>query len=314
MRSSIRENMTFSCVVTTQTPERAHSIVYHHLYLVAHGYPASLPACRMVLSHPFEVVQLHRSARTEFLISSVIANYCRSHLVTYWTPPCSGTTKTASRSTHVGVYEPTIPIPARRLTVPTRGVTRKQLWALVIVAKTEDDRFWRWEEEPTGDEPPGDRNDEYRVAASGSCRYKTHRFSAACCRNPECACSTRPDCDDGIYYLTGQQSLFSKTFRALPRIRRMLSARSSRQCKLPTTSASFRRRCYMCTQRNSERIMKVNDARGKKILTDDHAKQVTGKLFGVLNSDLGGGKQSLGERSHSKMRLIKCSKARARKP
>lgn len=42
-------------------------------------------------------------------------------------------------------------------------------------------------------------------------------------------------------------------------------------------------------------MKKVNDARGKKILKDEHAKQVTGKLFGVLNTDLGGGKQALGE-------------------
>lgn len=198
----------------------------------------------------------------------------------------------------LGVYQPTIPIPPRRITVPTRGVHAEAVMGSCnSCEKTKDDRFWRWEEEPTGDEPP-----EIGATSTASRRQtpadtKPTEFAAPVVAIQNAPAAPDPTALTAFTTLLGQQSLFKDVSglaqnqaNALGAFKQALQT-ANNFGKLAAAGAKA-----VHAQRNSERVMKkVNDARAKKILKDGHAKQVTGKLFGILNTDLGGGKQSLGE-------------------
>lgn len=198
----------------------------------------------------------------------------------------------------LGIYQPTIPVPPRRITVPTRGVYAEAVMGSCnSCEKTENDRFWRWEEEPTGDEPTliGATNTGTRRQAPADTKLTDFPAPVVAIQNAPAA--PDPTSMAAFTALLGQQGLFKDVSGLAQNQANALGAfKQAMQTannfgKLAAAGAKAAH-----AQRNSERIMqKVNDARGKKILSDDDAKQVTGKLFGALNSDLGGGKQSLAE-------------------
>ena len=198
----------------------------------------------------------------------------------------------------LGVYQPTIPIPPRRITVPTRGVYAEAVMGSCnSCEKTEDDRFWRWEEEPTGDEPGEIGTTSTASRRQAPADTKPTEFASPVVAIQNAPAAPDPTAMTAFTTLLGQQSLFKDVSGLAQNQANALGAfKQAMQTannfgKLAAAGAKT-----IHAQRNSERVMKkLNDARGKKILNDDHAKQVTGKLFGVLNSDLGGGKQSLGE-------------------
>jgi hypothetical protein len=162
---------------------------------------------------------------------------------------------------------------------------------------TEDNRFWRWEDEPITDDPT-----EIGTTTTGTRRQappdtKPTEFPA-----PVVAIQNAPEAPDptnlsAIVGLLGQQNLFKdisglaeNQANALGAFKQAMQT-ANNFGKMAAAGAKA-----VHAQRNSERIMKkMGEARAKGLLKDDDAKQVTKKLFGVLNSDLGGGKKPLAE-------------------
>ena len=216
----------------------------------------------------------------------------------------------------LGVYQPTIPIPPRRITIPTRGVYAEAIMGSCnSCEKTEDDRFWRWEEEPTGDEPSEIGTTSTASRRQAPADTKPTDFAAPVVAIQNAPAAPDPTAMTAFTSLLGQQSLFKDVSGLAQNQANALGAfKQAMQTannfgKLAAAGAKT-----IHAQRNSERVMKkVNDARGKKILNDEHAKQVTGKLFGVLNSDLGGGKQSLGEEKPVKDAVDKVLKGKGKR-
>ena len=214
------------------------------------------------------------------------------------------------------VYQPTIPVPPRRITVTTRGVYAEAIMGSCnSCEKTEEDRFWRWEEEPTGDEPTeiGTTSTESRREAPASTTLTDFPAPVVAIQNAPPA--PDPTAMSAFTALLGQQSLFKDVSGLAQNQTNALGAfKQAMQTannfgKLAAAGAKA-----IHAQKNSERVMKkVNDARAKKILTDDDAKQVTKKLFGVLNSDLGGGKKALGEETPVKEAVDKLLKGGGKK-
>jgi hypothetical protein len=216
----------------------------------------------------------------------------------------------------LGVYQPTIPIPPRRITVPTRGVYAEAVMGSCnSCEKTEEDRFWRWEEEPTGDEPP-----EIGTTSTASRRQapldtKPTEFPAPVVAIQNAPAAPDPTPLSAFTALLGQQNLFKDVSglaqnqaNALGVFKQAMQT-ANNFGKLAAAGAKA-----IHAQRNSERVMKkVNEARGKKILNDEDAKTVTGKMFGVLNSDLGGGKKSLSEEQPVKDAVEKVLKGDGKK-
>ena len=216
----------------------------------------------------------------------------------------------------LGSYQPKIPIPPRRITVPTRGVYAESVMGSCNSCEfIEDNRFWRWEDEPITDDPT-----EIGATSTATRRQtppdtKLTEFPA-----PVVAIQNAPDAPDptslsAITGLLGQQSLFKdisglaeNQANALGAFKQAMQT-ANNFGKMAAAGAKA-----VHAQRNSERIMKkVGEARAKGLLKDDDAKQVTGKLFGVLNSDLGGGKKPLAEEAPIKDAVDKVLKGDGKK-
>lgn len=198
----------------------------------------------------------------------------------------------------LGSYQPTIPIPPRRMSVPTRGVYAEAVMGSCNSCEfTEDNRFWRWEDEPIIDDPT-----EIGTTSTGTRRQtppdtKPTEFPA-----PVVAIQNAPEAPDptnlsAIVGLLGQQNLFKDISGLAENQANALSAfKQAMQTANNFGKMAAAGAKAVHAQRNSERIMKkMGEARAKGLLKDDDAKQVTKKLLGVLNSDLGGGKKPLAE-------------------
>ena len=198
----------------------------------------------------------------------------------------------------LGSYQPKIPIPPRRISVPTRGVHAEAVMGSCNSCELiENNRFWRWEDEPITDEPTEIGTTSTATRRQAPPDTKLTDFPA-----PVVAIQNAPEAPDptslsAITGLLGQQNLFKdisglaeNQANALGAFKQAMQT-ANNFGKMAAAGAKA-----VHAQRNSERIMKkVGEARGKKLLKDDHAKQVAGKMFGVLNTDLGGGKKPLGE-------------------
>ena len=196
----------------------------------------------------------------------------------------------------LGIYQPTIPIPPRRISVPTRGVYAEAIMgACNSCQKIEDDRFWRWEEEPIPDDPTqiGSTSTDTRRQQPPDTKLTDFPAPVVAIQNaPE---APTPTSFATIAGLLGQQNLFKDISGLAENQANALNAfKQAMQTannfgKLAAAGAKA-----VHAQRNSERVMKkVGEARAKKLLNDEDAKQVTGKLFGALNADVGGGKKPL---------------------
>lgn len=198
----------------------------------------------------------------------------------------------------LGIYQPTIPIPPRRISVPTRGVYAEAVMGKCnSCQKIEDDRFWRWEEEPIPDDPT-----QIGTTSTGTRRQlpadtKLTDFPAPVVAIQNAPEAPSPTSFSAIAGLLGQQNLFKDVSGLAENQANALGAfKQAMQTannfgKLAAAGAKA-----VHAQRNSERVMKkVNETRAKKLLNDDDAKQVTGKLFGALNADVGGGKKPLAD-------------------
>lgn len=203
----------------------------------------------------------------------------------------------------LGSYQPKIPIPPRRISVPTRGVHAEAVMGSCNSCEiTDDNRFWRWEDEPINDDPTEIDTTNTSTRRQAPADTKPTDFPA-----PVVAIQNAPDAPDptslsAITALLGQQNLFKdisglteNQANALGAFKQALQT-ANNFGKMAAAGAKA-----VHAQRNSERIMKkISEARAKNLLQDDHAKQVAGKMFGVLNSDLGGGKKPLAEETSVK--------------
>jgi hypothetical protein len=198
----------------------------------------------------------------------------------------------------LGSYQPKIPIPPRRISVPTRGVYAEAVTGSCNSCELiEDNRFWRWEAEPITDDPT-----EIGTTSTGTRRQAPPDTKLTDFPAPVVAIQNAPNAPDptalsSITGLLGQQNLFKdisglaeNQANALGAFKQALQT-ANNFGKMAAAGAKA-----VHAQRNSERVMKkVSEVRAKKLLNDGHAKQVTGKMFGVLNSNLGGGKKPLAE-------------------
>jgi hypothetical protein len=195
-------------------------------------------------------------------------------------------------------YRPAIPVPPRRLSVPTRGVYAEAVMGTCNSCEQVDDkRFWRWEDEPITDEPT-----EIGTTSTGTRRQAPAESKLGDFPAPVVAIQNAPEAPEttslsALTALLGQQNLFrdvsglaENQANALGAFKQAMQT-ANHFGKMAAAGAKA-----VHAQRNSERIMKkMGEARAKELLRDDDAKQVAAKMFGVLNSDLGGGKKSLAE-------------------
>jgi hypothetical protein len=181
--------------------------------------------------------------------------------------------------------------------------------------QTEDKRFWRWEEEPITDEPT-----EIGTTSTATRRQEPPKTDLTDFPAPVVAIQNAPEAPEptslqAIASLLGQQNLFKDVSGLAENQANAIAAfKQAMQTANNFGKMAAAGAKAVHAQRNSERVMKkVNEARSKKLMSDDDAKQVTGKLFGVLNSDLGGGKKPLAEETPVKDAVDKVLKGPGKK-
>ena len=214
------------------------------------------------------------------------------------------------------VYQPKIPLPPRRISVPTRGVYAEAVsGSCNSCEQMEDKRFWRWEEEPITDEPS-----EIGTTSTGTRRQEPPKTDLTDFPAPVVAIQNAPEAPEptslsAIASLLGQQNLFKDVSGLAENQANAIAAfKQAMQTANNFGKMAAAGAKAVHAQRNSERVMKkVQEARAKKLMSDEDAKQVTGKLFGVLNSDLGGGKKPLAEETPVKDAVEKVLKGGGKK-
>lgn len=186
----------------------------------------------------------------------------------------------------LAAYQPAIPTPPKRISLPTRGVHAEAIMGSCnSCEKQEDDRFWRWEEEPILLEPT-----DIGTTATNTRRQTPPDTTPSDLPAPVVAVQTAPAAPaatglSAITGLLGTANLFKDVTglsenqaNAIGAFKQALQTAN----KFGSLAAAGAKAQH--AQRNSERVMnKVAEARKKKLLSDDDAKKVTKKLFGVLN-------------------------------
>ena len=216
----------------------------------------------------------------------------------------------------LGVYQPEIPIPPRRISVPTPGVYAEAVMGSCNSCEQSDDRrFWRWEEEPIDDEPT-----EIGATSTGTRRQEPAKTDLTEFPAPVVAIQNAPDAPEptslsALTALLGQQNLFKDVSGLAENQANAIGAfKQAMQTANNFGKMAAAGAKAVHAQRNSERVMKkVQETRAKKLMSEDDAKTVTGKLFGVLNSDLGGGKKPLAEETPVKDAVDKVLKGDGKK-
>lgn len=193
-------------------------------------------------------------------------------------------------------YRPPIPVPPRRISVPTRGVHAEAILGDCNSCEKHDNtRFWDWASEPTGDEPTeiGETSLESRKQAPLDTSLSD--FPA-----PIIAIQNAPPAPDPtgfapIAALLGQKDLFNDITglegnqkNALGAFQRAMQTANSFG-KLAAAGAKT-----IHAQRNSERIyQKATEAHKAKQLNDADAKTVVGATVKAVNGDQDKPKQPL---------------------
>lgn len=247
---------------------------------------------------------------TENLLINIVGNCLVLPVAPGYTldPTVHRTDRNGKPISLLAVYQPTIPIPPRRISVPTRGVYAESIMGSCnSCERVEDSRFWRWEEEPIGEEPTA-----IGTTDTGTRRQAPPDTTPTAFPQPVVAVQSVPAAPDptgfgAITALLGQQALFKDVSglagnqaNALGSFKQALQT-ANNFGKLAAAGAKA-----VHAQRTSKQVMdKVGEARAKKQLSDDDAKKVIGKMFGVLNGDLGNKSTPLAEEQKLKDALSK---------
>jgi hypothetical protein len=193
-------------------------------------------------------------------------------------------------------YRPVIPFPPRRISLPTRGVHAEAIQGECnSCEKIDNTRFWDWASEPTGDEPP-----DILETSTESRRQEPPDTTPTPFPSPVVGIQNTPAAPDptsitALTALLGQKDLFKDVTglegnqaNALGAFQRaMQTANFFGKLAAGGAKASH-------ANRQGERIMqKLGEAERSGLLNKDDAKSVAGKLFGIMNTDLGGKEKQL---------------------
>lgn len=193
-------------------------------------------------------------------------------------------------------YRPPIPVPPRRISVPTRGVHAEAILGDCNSCERHDNtRFWDWASEPTGDEPT-----EIGETSLDSRRQAPLDTTLSDFPAPIVAIQNAPPAPDPtgfapIAALLGQKDLFNDITglegnqkNALGAFQRAMQTANAFG-KLAAAGAKT-----IHAQRNSERIyQKATEAHKAKQLNDADAKTVVGATVKAVNGDQDKPKQPL---------------------
>ena len=189
------------------------------------------------------------------------------------------------------LYRPAIPIPPRRISLPTRGVHAEAILGACNSCEIRDDtRFWDWASETIpGNEPP-----PIEEISTTSRRQDPTDTTPTALPNPVVAIQNAPAAPEpaSISSLGGlltTENLF-KDVTGLEENQK--NALAAFQQSLKTANAFGKMAAggakSAFANRNSDRVLrKVQEAEASGLLSKDDAKTVTGKLFGVINGDDG---------------------------
>jgi len=189
------------------------------------------------------------------------------------------------------LYRPPVPLPPKRLSLPTRGVHAEAILGECNSCEIRDDtRFWDWSSE----EIPGNDPTLIEEIDTASRRQEPPDTTPGALPNPVVAIQNAPAAPDPISIaalgnLLTKENLF-KDVTGLEENQK--NAIAAFQQSLKTADAFGKLAAggakSAFANRSSERVLrKVKEAEGSGLLNKDHAKDVTGKLFGVINGDDG---------------------------
>ncbi|WP_196491781.1 papain-like cysteine protease family protein, partial [Erythrobacter donghaensis] len=183
------------------------------------------------------------------------------------------------------LYRPPVPLPPRRISLPTRGVHAEAILGECNSCMVRDDtRFWHWESEKfPGVEPP--QIAESSTATRRQAPLDTEPDSLAA---PVVAIQNAPAAPDptpitALGTLLTQQGLF-KDITGLEGNQKNAAAAFEQALKTGNAFAKMAaggaKEAF--ANRNAERTMKkIDEAREAKILSEADAKEVVAHLFGV---------------------------------
>jgi len=195
-------------------------------------------------------------------------------------------------------YRPKIPFPPKRISIPTRGVHAEAiLGECNSCEKVDDTRFWDWASEPTGDEPP-----EILTTSTSTRRQTPADTTPSTLATPIVAIQNAPAAPDpsgltGVAALLGQMNLF-KDVTGLEG--NQANAIGAFQRALQTANffgklAAGGAKAAHANRQGDRVLQKLKESESSGLISKDDAKKVAGKLFGVMNSDVGGGDKPLSQ-------------------
>jgi hypothetical protein len=196
----------------------------------------------------------------------------------------------------VEAYRPVIPLPPKRISIPTRGVHAEAIMGECNSCEIIDNtRFWDWLSEPTGDEPPDILETSTSSRRQEPADTTPSDFPAPVVAIQNTPAAPAPTSMSAITGLLSQNELFKDVSglelnqaNALGSFQRAMQT-ANYFGKLAASGAKASH-----AQREGERVMKkLQEAEASDLITKDDSKSVARKLFGVMNTDLGGGDKSL---------------------
>lgn len=207
--------------------------------------------------------------------------------------PPAGSDKSIDLLEH---YRPPIPVPPRRISVPTRGVHAEAIMGdCNSCEKHTDTRFWDWASEPTGDEPTDIGETSLDSRRQAPLETKPTDFPAPIVAIQNAPAAPDPTGLGPFAALLGTSGLFTDITGLEGNQKNALAAfqgamrTANAFGKLAAAGAKT-----IHAQGNSERIMKkATEAHKKKQLNDKDAKTVVGATVGAVNGDQGKPKEKL---------------------
>ena len=210
-------------------------------------------------------------------------------------------------------YTPDIPIPAQRISVPTKGVYAESVMGACNSCEEKDEkRFWRWEEEPCPDQPTAIGTTSTDSRRSEPLDTSLTDFQAPIIGIQNAPAAPDPTPLSAYTSLLGQKDLFKDISGLEQNQKNALAAFQSAMAtadsfgKLAAAGAKASH-----AQRQTERTMKkIESAQKSGLLNEKDSKHVTQRLFGALNSDLSETQKSITDDPDVKKALNKVTNSK----
>lgn len=191
----------------------------------------------------------------------------------------------------LALYKPPVPLPARRFSLPTRGVHAEAVLGACNSCDIRDDtRFWDWASE----EIPGNNPPEIQEISTQTRRQDPADVTPTDLPAPVVAIQNAPAAPDptslaDVANLLSKEGLFKDVtglegnqLNAIESFKQSLkTANAFGKLAASGAKASF-------ANRNSERVMrKLDEAESSGLIDKADAQEVSRKLFGVINGETG---------------------------